>query len=73
MATKKVSKKSNKWIQGAIKKPGALHRALGVPVGTKIPASKIKAAIKKGGKIGKEAQLANTLKGLRKPKKKAKK
>ena len=32
------------WIAGAIKKPGALHRALGVPEGEKIPAKKLAAA-----------------------------
>lgn len=30
-----------KWIQGAIKNPGALHRELGVPMGKKIPAKKL--------------------------------
>lgn len=29
------------WIKGAIKKPGALHEALGVPQGKKIPAKKL--------------------------------
>ena len=52
------------WIAGAIKKPGALHRKLGVPEGEKIPASKVAAAAKKGGTLGKEARLAQTLKKL---------
>lgn len=26
---------TKKWIQGAIKHPGALHKALGVPAGKK--------------------------------------
>ena len=30
-----------KWIAGAIKHPGALHRALKVPMGKKIPAKKL--------------------------------
>jgi hypothetical protein len=51
-----------KWIQGAIKKPGALHKQLGVPADEKIPASKLKAAAEKGGKLGKRANLAMTLK-----------
>lgn len=55
MATKK------KWIQGAIKNPGGLHKALGVAQGKKIPAAKVDAAAKKGGKIGKMARLAKTL------------
>lgn len=54
------------WIAGATKNKGALHRALKVPQGTKIPTSKLNAAAKKKGKVGKEARLAKTLKGLRK-------
>lgn len=53
-----------KWIQGAIKKPGALHKELGVPKGKKIPASKLNAAAKKGGKVGRRARLAKTLKKM---------
>ncbi|MDN7558209.1 hypothetical protein [Burkholderia orbicola] len=60
MATKK------KWIADAIKKPGALHKELGVPAGKKIPAKKLAAAAKKPGKIGQRARLAETLNGLRK-------
>ena len=52
------------WIKGAIKKPGALHRDLDVPQGEKIPASKLKAAAKKGGKVGQRARLAQTLKKM---------
>jgi hypothetical protein len=52
------------WIAGAIKHPGALHRALHVPQGEKIPADKLEAAAHKKGKVGKEARLAQTLKGL---------
>ena len=52
------------WIKGAIKHPGALHRELGVKQGKKIPAKKLAAAAKKGGKIGRRARLAETLKGL---------
>jgi hypothetical protein len=37
-----------------------------VPEGKKIPASKINAAAKKGGKLGERARLAKTLKGLKK-------
>ena len=56
---------TDNWIQGAIKKPGALHEDLGVPQGEKIPASKLAAAAKKSGKIGQRARLAQTLKGLK--------
>jgi hypothetical protein len=57
---------AEKWIQKAIKKPGALHKELGVPEGKNIPEKKIKAAEKKGGKIGKRAALAETLKSFHK-------
>lgn len=55
-----------KWIQSAIKHPGALHRELGVPEDKKIPAKKLNAAAKEGGKIGRQARLAETLKGMHK-------
>lgn len=54
----------DKFIQGAIKRPGALHRKLGVPQGQKIPAAKINAAAKKPGLLGQEARFAKVLKGL---------
>jgi len=57
---------AEKWIQKAIKKPGALHKELGVPQGKKIPAKKLAAAAKKPGKVGQRARLAETLKGLKK-------
>jgi len=55
---------AEKWIQGAIRHKGALHKELGVPEGKKIPAKKLAAAAKKGGKEGKRARLAETLKGF---------
>lgn len=55
-----------KWIQKAIKHPGALHKELKVPEGKKIPAKKLAAAAKKGGVEGKRARLAQTLKKLHK-------
>ena len=57
-----------KWIQKAIKKPGALRKELDVPKGKKIPAKKLKAASKKKGTEGKRANLAITLSKLRKKK-----
>jgi len=57
-----------KWIQKAIKKPGALRSALKVKPGQTIPASKLKAAAKKGGKLGQRARLAQTLKKMSKKK-----
>jgi hypothetical protein len=53
------------WIAGAVKNKGGLHRSLGVPEGQKIPAGKVAAAAKRGGKVGKQARLAQTLKGLK--------
>lgn len=52
------------WISGAIKHPGALHKELGVAQGKKIPAKKLAAAAKKGGKEGARARLAETLKKM---------
>ncbi len=54
------------WIQGAIKKPGALRKSLGVKKGAKIPAKKLAAAAKKGGKLGQRSRLALTLRKLQK-------
>jgi len=55
-----------KWIQKAISKPGALKKSLHVPSGEKIPAGKLAAAAKKGGKVGQRARLAMTLSKLKK-------
>lgn len=52
------------WIQGAIKKPGSLRKALNVKKGKDIPAKKLAAAAKKGGKLGQRARLAQTLKKM---------
>ena len=52
------------WIKGAVKNKGALHRRLHIPEGQKIPVSKLEAAIKRGGKVSKEAKLALTLRGM---------
>ena len=58
--------KKGGWIQGAIKKPGALRASLGVKKGEKIPKAKLEAAAKKGGKLGQRARLAITLSKMRK-------
>ena len=52
---------AKKWIQSAIKKPGQLHRDLGVPQGQKIPKGRIEAAAKGSGKVARRARLAKTL------------
>lgn len=58
---------AEKWIKKAIKHPGKLHRELGVPQGEKIPAKKLeKAEHSKNKTIRREANLAKTLKKLRK-------
>lgn len=56
---------AEKWIQKAIKKPGALRAALGVKGDKPIPAKKLTAAAKKPGKMGQRARLAETLKGFK--------
>lgn len=54
---------SGKWIQSAIKHPGGLHKALGIPQGKKIPADKLAKAKKSPNEhIRKMAALASTLK-----------
>jgi hypothetical protein len=60
--------KKGAWIQGAIKKPGALRESLGIKKGEKIPKAKLEAAAKKGGKLGQRARLAITLGKMRKNK-----
>lgn len=55
---------AKKWIQEAIKHPGALHKELHVPEGKKIPAKKLEKAAHKKGVEGKRARLAETLKKL---------
>ena len=57
---------AEKWIQKAIKKPGALRKELGAKKGEPIPAKKLAAAAKRPGKMGQRARLAETLKGLKK-------
>jgi hypothetical protein len=55
---------AEKWIQKAIKKPGALRSAMGVKKGEKIPAGKLAKAAKAPGKMGQRARLAQTLRKL---------
>lgn len=63
MAPKKKAK-GGKWIQKAIKHPGALRKQLGAKPGKPISAKKLVGAAKKGGTLGKRARLAQTLKKL---------
>ncbi len=58
--------KGGKWIQKAIKKPGALRKQLGAKKGEPIPAGKLAKAAKSKGKLGQRARLAQTLKKMKK-------
>jgi hypothetical protein len=55
-----------KWIAGAIKHPGALHKQMGIAQGKKIPAAKLAKAAAAGGVLGRRARLAQTLKKMHK-------
>jgi hypothetical protein len=55
---------AEKWIQKAIKKPGALRKEMGAKKDEKIPAKALAAAAKKPGVTGKRARLAQTLRKL---------
>ncbi len=55
----------NRFIKAAIKRPGQLHRDLGVPQGQKIGAEKIEEAAERGGKTGQRARFALVLRGKR--------
>lgn len=57
-----------KFIQAAIKKPGALRAALGAKKGEPIPAKKLAKAAKAPGKLGQRARFAQVLKGFKKGK-----
>ena len=52
---------AKKWIQKAIKKPGALRKALKVPKGQKIPASKLKVKASDSPQMKRRKNLARTL------------
>ena len=57
--------KNGKWIQGAIKRPGALHDELGISQGKKIPLKTLhKAEQSSNPTLAKQARLAETLKGF---------
>ena len=54
------------WMEKAVKRPGALHRNLGIPQGEKIPAKTLaRAAASTDSTIAKEASLAETFRRLR--------
>lgn len=53
-----------KWINDAIKHPGALRKTLKIKKGKTIPAAKLFAATQKKGVTGQRARLAMTLRKL---------
>lgn len=59
-----MKSKPQKWIQAAIKRPGSLHKMLGVPMGKKIPMPMMSKAMKAGGMMGRRAKMAMTLKKM---------
>lgn len=61
-----LNEEEKNWIKGAIKHPGALHRALGVKQGEKIPAKKLKVKDSDSPKLRRMKTLAKTLKKMRK-------
>jgi len=57
---------NDKWIQGAIKHPGALRKSLHVKKGEKIPTKELKMAEhSRNALTRKRARLADTLRSLR--------
>jgi hypothetical protein len=62
---KEAMKKHGKWIKEAIGHPGALRSELHIKAGETIPAKKLAKAAKAGGKLGRQARLAETLKGFK--------
>lgn len=59
---------AEKWIQKAIKKPGALRKALEAKKDKLIAKGKLEEAAKKKGVTGQRARLAQTLGKLHKKK-----
>jgi hypothetical protein len=55
------SRSSGNWMAGAVKRPGALHRQLGVPAGSKIPAKRLASAARSSNPtLARRARLAQT-------------
>lgn len=57
-------------MKDAVKRPGALRRALGVKEGKNIPKKKIAKAAKAKGRLGRQARLAQVFERYRPKKKK---
>ena len=61
LAKKMASGRNGKWMQGAVKNPGYLHRALGVPQNKTIPKAKVaQAANSSNQHLAAAARLAQT-------------
>ncbi len=61
-----MGREKKMWMQDAVKKPGALHKQLHVPMDKKIPESKLKKAEhSKNPLLKKRAVLAETFKKAR--------
>jgi endonuclease III len=61
-----LTEEKKKWIQDAIKKPGALRKSLKAKEGKNIPRAKLETAAKKSGKTGARARLALKLRSFKK-------
>jgi hypothetical protein len=57
---------AEKFIQKMHMKKGALHKEMGIPEGKKIPEARLAKAAQAGGKLGKRARVAETLKSFHK-------
>lgn len=57
--------KKKNWIKGAVKKPGQLHRDLGVAPDKPIPADAVKKASKGNSKTAYRARFALTMAKMR--------
>jgi hypothetical protein len=60
-----MGREKKDFMRGAVKKPGALHKALDVPMDKKIPKAKLnKAAHSKSPLMKKRATLAKTFRNV---------
>lgn len=57
--------KQKYWIKDAIKRPGGLHKSLGIPRNKKIPSSKLDIKESDSPLVKRQKRLAQTLKRLR--------
>lgn len=68
-AKKRNASARKKWISAAIKRPGALRKKLHAKRGKKLTAAQLHKAERKGGLVGREARLAETLRRFKHAKK----